>query len=283
MSRKAHLFLLILQDKGTFMKQMKNENNWRYLWFLKRTALVFIMTLFLANQTSASLFKVNPVRIFLDPQTRIEKLTLTNSNDEDLNVQIKVYQWTQDEKGQDIYLDTSEVIIFPKMASLKKDEEKIIRIGTNQKSGPSEKTYRLYVEEIPSAEKAETKNPTVHMFMRIGIPIFLSPVKKEEKGAIETITVQKGKTEFKVKNTGNKHLLLSAVQVRGVDNQGKEIFSKNIGGWYLLTGTSKVFETNLPKDVCRDINSLNVEVKTDTDYTLKEQFQVQKTMCGQNI
>ncbi len=265
------------------MKPIKNKNIWRYVRFLEWTALVLILTLFLAHQTAATIFKVNPVRIFLDPQTRIEKLTLINGGDEDLTVQIKVYQWTQDEKGQDVYQDTSELIIFPKMATLKRDEEKIIRIGTNQKSGASEKTYRLYVEEIPSADKTESKNPTIHMYMRIGIPIFLSPVKKEEKGVIETVTLQKGKTEFKVKNMGNQHLLLSVVQVKGLNNQGKEIFSKDIGGYYLLSGTSKVFETHLPKDVCGNINSLNVEVKTDTDYTLKEQFEVQKTMCGQNI
>ena len=253
---------------------------------LKRYLTVWAMTavgLFLANHSTAANFDIKPIKIFLDPQSKIEKLILTNISEEDLTVQVKGYQWTQNEKGQDIYQETKDVIIFPRIATIKKDEEKIIRIGTNLNSGSMEKTYRIFVEEIPSGEKIDTKGSTVHMYMKIGVPVFISPLKKEEKGAIEAVNLQKGKAEIKVQNKGNLHFMVTAVQIKGVNTQGQEIFSRDIGGWYILSGLSKAYEISIPQDVCSKMTQLNIEVKTNNNVIFKEQIQVEKLMCGQPI
>jgi fimbrial chaperone protein len=265
------------------MELKKKRSSWRQLEILKRTALGLLLTLFLADQTTAANFDIKPIKIFFDEQTKIEKLTLKNVSEDDLTVQIKAYKWTQDEKGQDVYEDTKDLIIFPKMATLKKDEEKIVRIGTNLDSDSLEKTYRIFVEEIPSGEKEASKAATLHMYMKIGVPIFISPVKKDEKGAIEAVKLQKGKAEIKVKNQGNAHFVVSVIQVKGMNNQGKEIFSRDVGGWYILSGLSKAYEISIPLDVCKNMTRLNFEVKTNNNIILKEQLQVEKTMCGKPL
>ncbi|MEW6186545.1 MAG: fimbria/pilus periplasmic chaperone [Thermodesulfobacteriota bacterium] len=246
-------------------------------------SLGFLLTLILASYAAAANFDIKPIKIYLDPQMKIEKLTITNGNEENLTVQIKAYQWTQDEKGQDIYQETKDLIVFPKLATLKKDEVKIIRIGTNLNPGSMEKTYRLFIEEIPNSEKVETKGATVKMYLRIGVPLFFSPFKKEEKGTIQTVRLQKGKAEIKVKNQGNLHLQVSNVQVKGENTQGKEIFSQELGGWYILSGFSKAYEVSIPQEVCTHMTKLHIEVKTNNNIVFKEQIPVEKKMCGQAI
>lgn len=261
----------------------KNKNSWKQLRPWGITAFGFIMILFLAGHTAAANFDIKPIKIFLDPQSKIEKLTLKNLSEEELTVQIKGYLWTQNKKGQDIYEETKDLIIFPRIATIKTEEEKLIRIGTNLNSGAIEKTYRIFVEEIPSGHKIDSKGSTVHMYMKIGVPIFISPVKKEEKGMIEAVNLQKGKAEIKVQNTGNLHFMVTAVQIRGVNTQGNEIFSQTVSGWYILSGLSKAYEVAVPQDVCKNMTKLNFEVKTNNNITIKEQLPVEKVMCGQPI
>jgi fimbrial chaperone protein len=265
------------------MKPKKMNGNWRQLEILKRAVLLLLLTFSLSGYAAAANFDIKPIKIFFDAQTKIEKLTLKNINEEDLTVQIKAYKWTQDETGQDVYQDTTDLIIFPKSATLKKDEEKIVRIGTSLGSDSLEKTYRIYVEEIPSGDKADTKAATVHMYMKIGVPLFISPVKKDEKGAIEAVKLQKGKAEIKVKNQGNLHFVVSTIQVKGMNNQGKEIFSGDVGGWYILNGLSKAYEISIPANVCNNLTKLNIDVKTNNNLIFKEQFQVERAMCGKPI
>jgi fimbrial chaperone protein len=265
------------------MKRKKPGIRWFYLTFWKMAVFGLLMALFLANNAPAANFDIKPIKIFLDPKSKIEKLTLKNISEEDLTVQIKGYQWTQNEKGQDIYQETRDLILFPRITTIKQEEEKIIRIGTNLNSGSKEKTYRIFVEEIPSGEKIENTGSTIHMYMKIGVPVFISPGKKVEKGTIEAVNIKKGKAEIKVQNNGNFHFMVNAVQVRGVDRQGKEIFSTAVDGWYILSGESKAYEITIPPDECKDITRLNVEVRTNNNNVFNELVPVEKPMCGQPI
>lgn len=86
-----------------------------------------------------------------------------------------------------------------------------------------------------------------------------------------------------MQNKGNLHFMVTAVQIKGVNTQGKEIFSTSVGGWYILSGLSKAYEVNIPQDVCKNMDKLNIEVKTNNNVIFKEQFPVEKLMCGQSI
>jgi fimbrial chaperone protein len=262
------------------MNLIKLKRNQGLLKILKRTTLVFLLTFSLAGHTAAANFEIKPIKIFFDARSKIEKLTLKNVSEDNLTVQIKAYKWTQDEEGQDLYQDTNDLIIFPKIATIKKDEEKIIRVGTNLRSGSIEKAYRIYVEEIPSGEKKDIKAATLHLYMKIGVPVFISPDNKNEKGTIEAVKLRNGEAEIMVKNQGNLHFVVTGLQVKGVNPQGQEIFSKDVGGWYLLSGTSKTYEISIPADACKKMMRMNIEVKTNNNFVFNKNLMVEKVMCG---
>ena len=141
-----------------------------------------------------------------------------------------------------------------------------------------EKTYRIYVEEMPSPEK-ETEGATIRLFMKIGVPVFINPPRIEDRPDIRAITMRDGKVGIDVSNGGNSHFMVTGVNVQGEDSEGKGQFNRDIGGWYLLSGSSKVYETSIPQEACGTLTSLNVELKTNKT-TIKRKIPVETTMCG---
>ncbi len=263
------------------MKTSRKHHRGNKGWLV--VPLGILMASLVGQSAEAASFNIKPIKIIMDQQTRIEKLVVKNIGEEPLTVQIKAYQWTQNPEGQDVYLETRDLIVFPKLTTIHKDEEKIIRVGTNLPAGPAEKTYRLFVEEIPSKEKKEEKGSNLHMYMKVGVPLFISPVRKEDKGAIEGVKVQKGKAEIRVRNQGNQHFIVHAVQVKGENLQGQEIFSKEINGWYVLNGLARSYELEIPKEVCPQISRMRIEVITHNNLVFKEQVPMEKAMCLPSI
>ncbi|MBM4137860.1 MAG: molecular chaperone [Nitrospira sp.] len=101
-------------------------------WNHKVLVAFLILTILFLLRGSANpiTFDINPVRIFFDAKVTTEKLNVRNSGDRDFSLQLRVYKWSQDAHGEDIYEETTDIVIFPKIVTIKKGEEKIIRIGT---------------------------------------------------------------------------------------------------------------------------------------------------------
>jgi len=256
---------------------------YRYIDYSKQQvlagALVFLVLSVLSSAgVWAANFDIKPIRIVLDEKVKLEKLTIKNVSDATFPIQVRAYEWSQNEKGEDVYNETKDIIIFPKILSIQKAEEKFIRIGTNVKPGMQEKTYRIFVEEMPSPDR-ETQGATIRMFMKIGIPVFINPPRIEDRPDIRNITMRDGKVAIDVLNSGNSHFMVTGINVQGEDSQGKDRFNRDIGGWYLLSGSSKVYETSIPQDLCTAITNLNVELKTNKT-TIKRKVPVENTMCG---
>ena len=188
----------------------------------------FIFFLLLPEKVFPVNFTVNPVRIFFDGRNKTNILTIKNEDEESVTLQLRAYAWKQDEKGENIYSTTKDIIFFPKIVTIKKGEEKIIRLGTNLSRDEHEQTYRLYIEEIPGP--GTTESTAVRIIMKVGVPIFISPLKVDAQGSIEKKEMQKGKLYFEVKNNGNVHFIIRAVNVKGNDASGKEVFKTEIGG-----------------------------------------------------
>lgn len=241
-------------------------------------ALIFTTLFFLLlGQSWAASFDIRPVRIFFDAGTKAEKLTIANGGDNDLTLQIKVYRWSQDSAGKDAYQETGDVVIFPRLLQLKKGEEKIVRIGLTAQPAAEEKTYRIYIEEIPQPRQNETVG-SVRFITKAGVPLFVSPPKAEPRGKIDNFAMGDGKAEVTLRNVGNVHFAVRAFKLTGKNRKGDEVISRELGGWYLLAGAARPYTATIPREVCRDLASLQVEVVSDR-LTLTETFNVTGSMC----
>jgi len=249
----------------------------RIIWNKYYIVIIILLCLFLSPAiTFSGEFRVTPIRLDLGREAKSGVITVINEGTEKLHVQMKAFEWTQDAEGKDQYTETSDIIFFPKMMILEKNEQRIIRAGIKIPAVAREKTYRLFIEEIPEPRKSEGVN--VAIAIRFGVPIFVKPLKEEAKGEIEKNELSKGIFNTIVKNKGNLHFIINSINLKGKNITGMEIFSKELSGWYLLSGASRVYTTQIPPEICKDITKLDIQVKTDR-FILDGKLNVDKAMC----
>ena len=147
--------------------------------------------------------------------------------------------------------DTKDIVVYPGLLTLAPNEERKLRIGSTVPAGAAERSYRVFVEELPPLRAPQTTNKSeVKVLTKMGIPIFVRPAKPMAAGTVEGMGLAKRKLAFTVKNTGNVHFLLQSVRVKALDAKGAAAFEKNVEGWYVLTGGTRVWEIDFPKKEC---------------------------------
>ena len=226
------------------------------------SAVLFLFVLLFPWISRAGDWRVTPIRLDLGRDARSGAVTVFNEADGRLQVQMKAFEWTQDKEGKDQYEETDDILFFPRIMIFDKQGEKILRAGIKIPAIGKEKTYRLFIEEIPEPSRAE--GARVAIAIRFGLPIFVKPVKVEVRGEIAKLSMAGGVVTAMARNVGNVHFLVRSVLIQARDGSGKEIFSKELGGWYLLSGASRPYSAEVPSDLCREVARIDVAVRTDT-------------------
>lgn len=225
----------------------------------------------------AAEWRIAPVRLDLGKDAKTGAITIINDKPDRLMLQVKAMEWAQDPEGKDLYTDTNELIFFPRIIVFDKDGERVIRVGIKAHAPKTERSYRLFLEEIPEEKPAD--GSAVRFALRVGVPVFVKPPKAEIRGEVAAVSVSGGLARAVVRNTGNEHLLIRSVLVKGKNTRGEEVFSKELSGWYLLAGAARTYETAIPPQVCVDLAVLEVDVKAD-GVALGGKVNADKAMCA---
>jgi fimbrial chaperone protein len=236
-----------------------------------------LLLLIIPFNTYAGSFDIVPVRIIFDSNKKVEDLKIKNETSEKVTIQLKAYEWLQDEMGKDTYSSTEDLVYFPRVFTLEGNEERRIKIGYNKKPSNVEKTFRLFLEELPQAVTSST--PQLRVAVKMGVPIFVIPVNKtKEAGAIEKAELLNGKVHLLIKNKSNVHFIVKTVKVLGMDSSGNTVLTLKKNGWYLLANGSASYSLDIPEDICQRLKEITVEVETD-NFTLKDKFSVDPKTC----
>ncbi len=246
-----------------------NKDTRRFITVFRLAALflfVFSTDVFAVN------FTVNPIRLFFDGAKKTNILTLKNTSDEPVSFELKTVAWGHDQT----YTPTKDIIFFPKMLTINKGEEKIVRIGRRVPAGHREQTYRLFIKEIP--EIRPEGGTQLNMVMNVGVPIFVMPSQQVHAGEIEKAELLNGKLTVSIKNPGNVHFVIRSIRVSGSDDALSEIFSSTMAGWYLLAGNARDYMFDIPEESCLNIKNIQINVQTDKS-SMEKIFIVTKAMC----
>lgn len=244
---------------------------------MKRILITIFLILFLSfpAYVFSGSFKVVPIKLFLDNSTRTEVLKITNDSEEKVTVQLDAKEWSQDKEGEDRYELTGDIVFFPKIITLDKGEERIVRVGYQGKPGAQERTYRLFLQELPVRKPEET---TLMFALRLGVPIFIKPLKEIKGMAIEKVELSEGSLKVRVKNSGNIHFIVSKIKAKGIDSSGAEVFSKEIGGWYVLSGISRTFFIDIPREECLKASVIEVSAEVE-NFKMEGKLDMDKAQC----
>ena len=246
-------------------------------FYLKVFLFSFFLLLFVPPDAHSGDWRVSPIRLDFGRDSKTGVLTVSNDADQKLQLQMKAFEWTQDAEGKDHYKETNDIIFFPKIMVHEKKEEKILRAGIKIPAVLTEKTYRLFIEEIPDPKRA-TQGVQVAIAIRFGVPIFVRPLKEEPKGEIVKFQMSKAAVSAVISNTGNVSFQIRNIKIRGKNLKGEEIFSEDLTGWYLLSGSKRLYTAQLPREICSNIVKLSIEVMTDK-ITLNGNLDADSAMC----
>lgn len=187
-------------------------------------ATVFLLLWSLA--ADAASLRVAPTTVELLAPDSAAVFNLRNEAKRPLNVQIRVFRWSQ-EGGVEQLTPTSDVVASPPSARLAANADYVIRVvRVAKKPVRSEESYRIVVDELP--DPSRRKAGTVALVVRHVLPVFFR--NPDAPGAEVTWSLARsgGTLVLVAKNTGGSRLRLSDVSL----TQG----GKSVGGRKGLVG-----------------------------------------------
>ena len=211
-----------------------------------------------------SVFKVTPVNVLLSRRTPTALLTLKNESDRPLRFQATAFLWSQTPEGKMELSPTRDIQFFPPIFSVEPGATRNVRLGTTATFGSLEKAYRIFFEELPELEGTVSSTQSqLQIRTRIGIPIFLQPEDSEIGSRVDSVGARAGILRFSVRNTGNVHVNLRGIRVKGLSPMGSSVFESEEDGWYVLAAGSRDYEVEIPKDRCEQVARFVIEAKVD--------------------
>lgn len=166
----------------------------------------------------AGSFQVNPIRVELGPRAQTTALTVKNTADEQVVVQVSVEAWSQQD-GKDVYVPTKEVLVTPPVMTIPANAERIVRVGLRRAPDKArELSYRLFLQEVPPPPKPGFQGLVVAL--RVGLPVFVAPAQGQAAPRIawKAARLPDKTLELTAANDGSAHIQIAEVTVSPADS-----------------------------------------------------------------
>ena len=173
----------------------------------------------------------------------------------------------------DIFTPTDDVIATPPIVTLQPKTKYIIRLGLrNSAVSDYEKTYRVFLEEVPTATQAVGLN----IALRASLPVFVLPNQATVSPVLKWQLQQSadGKLVLKAQNIGTSHVQIIGFSMAIED---KVLFSNKKVLSYLLPNTKREW---IIKDKALVVGQkIHLKIKTDiTENELEEDVNVEPSL-----
>ena len=202
---------------------------------LLTSAVVGICCILFAGAGSAASLRVAPVVLDLKAPTAASTIRVWNDEHRAINVQIRVFRWSQ-RNGEDVYEATNDVVASPPITTLQPGGENLVRIvRTSKRPVQAEESYRVIVDELPDLSRRQSG--TVILVVRHSIPVFFGPA--DARGADPSWSVRRvpGGYQVTVENSGTQRLRVSNLTLS--DNQRVLARQDGLVGYVLGNGTAR--------------------------------------------
>ncbi len=197
----------------------------------------------------ASGLQVSPISLSLQARETASGLTLSNSSNGMVHAQVRVYQWLQDEYGDQL-TPSRGLLASPPMIELKPGDKQLIRIirakAPPQGTGAVEEAYRILVNEIPV--KSANQTTGLQFALSYSLPVFVQPTGVTETSPQlqwSTHLQPDGKAiKLRVSNSGNGHAQLARLSFVGTAGNSTVMNPGLLG--YVLPGATMNWTLKIP-------------------------------------
>lgn len=183
-------------------------------------ALLVASVAFSTQATAAANIGISPTQINLSPSSKTGVVTVLNKGEKTVNLQLDAKSWDMDENGKFIETDTGDFVFYPKVIAIKPQEQASIRVGYTSDFPKTEKSYRLFIEEVPEITQAEPEKSKVNIglvsVLRLSLPLYVVPVNEIPAPQVELseIKAEKSIVKIGIKNPTAYHVTLKKIAVK---------------------------------------------------------------------
>ena len=226
--------------------------------------LAVVPGLVFAQDGRAASLQVSPVTVDLTAPAQAASVNLRNNGDRPVNVQVRVYGWTQS-GGDDQLAPAKDVVASPPAATLQPGTTYTIRVArTAAPVTAGEETYRLLVDELPDVNVRRPAD-AVNLVIRYSIPVFFAD---RSAGAELRWDVRRdgGGLVVEATNTGNRHAKIANLTV--ASPAGRVSFGQGLNG-YVLPGATRRWTAAAGGQRIQPGSSVNITANGD-DYAVNQ-------------
>lgn len=216
---------------------------------LPRTLPVTIAVLLLATPAArAGEVEVSPILVELGPSARTAIVSVRNAGSSPMRYQVRGFDWDQATDGQMLLAPAADLVLFPPLLELQPGESRNLRVGTNVAPEERERSWRIFVEEMPRSDQADAQR--VQVLTRVGVPVFLAPARKTARAELAFLERDGRRVRFTLRNLGTVRLRPLDVRLSLVAKDGAVTFERALDAWYVLAGGERIHEVEVPADAC---------------------------------
>ena len=193
---------------------------------------LFAGAVLLAAQVAsrAGTLQVEPVLIDVTAPGAASTVTLRNEGTAPINVQIRLFRWSQVD-GKENLEPTDDVVASPPavtMAPKTNYVARIVRVTKRPISG--EESYRVLIDQLPAP--TQQHGNAVNLLVRYSIPVFFGASERRDPAVAWTVAVSGNKVKVTAHNNGERRIRIAALNIR--DAKGKTVsFGKGLVGYVL--------------------------------------------------
>jgi fimbrial chaperone protein len=185
----------------------------------KLFALTAAIACLQAGPVHAGSLQVAPVLLEVHAQAGATSTVVKNPSAETMSAQVRVFRWQQTD-GADRLVETRDVVASPPLFNVSPKSQQIVRLVRIEKRKPeSEESYRVLVDEIPSAVGVQGRS--VQFAMRYSLPLFFQPNGLLPPQLDWALDRNGKKLQITARNAGNLHIRISALRLE--DSQGHRV------------------------------------------------------------
>ena len=218
----------------------------------------------------AAVLQLAPIPIEVEAPQSAAVLSLGNRASAEVALQVRVFRWTQ-EQYEDRLVPTQDVAISPPIAVVPAGQTltvRVVRVAAQPVA--AEETYRIWVDELPSAKSKPRKGQSLRILMRYSVPVYFEPADAdagEPKLAWQLTRSSKDKWTLTAVNRGQKRARISGLQLYTPDGDVAAMPTGSELSGYVLAGQRMRWTLKPPENfpvVSGDLYRLSYQTETES-------------------
>lgn len=211
----------------------------------------------------AAKLRISPIGVHLTATERAGAITIVNTDDRPVNLQLRIYEWSEREDGQEQLDKTTDMIVSPPAITVPAGASYTIRIARPVVTPVNgERTYRLLIDELPQPDDPRTIGQGIKMVLRNSLPVFVTDA-KAMADLKWTVWQDESGVHAQAQNHGKRHAKIINLMVQTASGRPLS-FGGGLNG-YVLGGATRTFTApaNAAGTPLRDGDRISLAARDD--------------------